>query len=680
MTKTVIFAFCFAAAATAAADEARPAPKRMKVYELDEKNAPEHLKATIEALRAQVRQRKLRFHVGVTKVSHLDLSAITGFVPPEDFSTSAPAQNRRAEAQKKRITKIDALPRVIRPMSTPVPAKKMRVGKVLLDAKKLKLRSKASPKETELPSMGAPDAAPKSQGGSGSTKEPPSMGENAPREFGCNPTASSFNLERLLPKVRNQGNCGACWAFSAMAAFEASQQIVNGADWDFSEQQALDCAADDAGEDAGDCSGGRYTRVFQWLEAQGSGLEASFPYQKRQNRCTARTPKPHKIAYWGWVNPAKVTPDVKEIKEAVCRYGVVTTGLIASPLFQHYTAGVFDERASGSVPSHALNIVGWDDKRGAWRIRNSWGPYWGEDGYAWVAYDSNLIGSYATWLVAAKSDNGAVGDGFEFWSRYLEVGNKTDEPVEVKMRYLVYHGDEGWRWYPGKSGPQTLVYKIRPGQTAVLSDEYGGPIRTRAVTVSASSSNGAVWNQHEEDAINTVPEGAYVSQKPQSFSLAFLPGGRMQKGSEARKDSHEPISPAREDPPKDDGASADTPKKPEHQGCALVIDRIAYRIIGSTKWDRWGGAEPDVQALVREGDRPLIQTPVAKNSMAHTFPFKTPVGVSPKEVLLVRLEDVDALGVQLISEHRFTVPSNPDEVLRDTGGNASVELGFRCEK
>ena len=68
-------------------------------------------------------------------------------------------------------------------------------------------------------------------------------------------------------------------------------------------------------------------------------------------------------------------------------------------LFQAYTTGVFNENASSNV-NHMVTLVGWDDDLQAWLIKNSWGEYWGENGYMWINYFSNKIGYGAAWVQA----------------------------------------------------------------------------------------------------------------------------------------------------------------------------------------------------------------------------------------------------------------------------------------
>jgi len=95
-------------------------------------------------------------------------------------------------------------------------------------------------------------------------------------------------------------------------------------------------------------------------------------------------------------------PTVDEVKEAICAHGAVAASVRATPAFHHYTGGVFNEHDPGPT-NHAILLVGWDDSKGAWLLKNSWTTNWGENGYMWIAYDSNSVGHAAAWVHAARS-------------------------------------------------------------------------------------------------------------------------------------------------------------------------------------------------------------------------------------------------------------------------------------
>jgi cathepsin L len=66
--------------------------------------------------------------------------------------------------------------------------------------------------------------------------------------------------------------------------------------------------------------------------------------------------------------------------------------------FQCYTGGVFNSSNQGNV-NHFVTLCGWDDTRGAWRLKNTWGTGWGESGYMWIAYGCHDVGWAANYLV-----------------------------------------------------------------------------------------------------------------------------------------------------------------------------------------------------------------------------------------------------------------------------------------
>ncbi|MDY7008249.1 MAG: C1 family peptidase, partial [Cyanobacteriota bacterium] len=79
----------------------------------------------------------------------------------------------------------------------------------------------------------------------------------------------------------------------------------------------------------------------------------------------------------------------------------VVSAVYMTDVFHAYKGGVYNENAYGT-PNHAVTIIGWDDRKRAWLVKNSWGTDWGEDGYIWIAYNTNRIGYGAAWVDARK--------------------------------------------------------------------------------------------------------------------------------------------------------------------------------------------------------------------------------------------------------------------------------------
>src|SRR5262249_28336402 len=99
-------------------------------------------------------------------------------------------------------------------------------------------------------------------------------------------------------------------------------------------------------------------------------------------------------------------PTVEQLKKALLEHGPVTASVYATPAFKKYKGGLFAEhfrpREGDRATTHVVLIVGWDDRRGrgAWKVQNSFGPKWGENGFMWIEYGSNNVGHHAAWLRA----------------------------------------------------------------------------------------------------------------------------------------------------------------------------------------------------------------------------------------------------------------------------------------
>ncbi|MBP9102303.1 MAG: hypothetical protein KBF82_00460 [Chitinophagaceae bacterium] len=223
---------------------------------------------------------------------------------------------------------------------------------------------------------------------------------------GCTAGASKYDArtQGYVTPVKDQ-QCGNCWAYSAVGAFEASYKKANGSVIDASEQHAENCVD-------GDCAGGLAYKVFEWMVDNNKNLErdAVIPDAGVNQSCPAGTPTTNYYASdWGVVSSTgditKIA-SVADIKQALCLYGPVAASVTVSGLFQNYTNGVyfgFESDYANPSSNHAILIVGWDDLKGAWLIKNSWGDDWGENGFMWIKYNSNNIGRRAAWVLAKKA-------------------------------------------------------------------------------------------------------------------------------------------------------------------------------------------------------------------------------------------------------------------------------------
>ena len=233
----------------------------------------------------------------------------------------------------------------------------------------------------------------------------------------CAAGAAQFDWgdQNGVTPVKDQGACGSCWAFGTHGAFEGSYAVLNKTLINSSEQDTLDCSG------AGSCSGGWW--AFQYLIDTGSAKESDYPYVAVQGSCRSNVSRPYKAVAWGYVDSTVEIPSVAALKQALCEYGPIAIGVNATSAFQAYTSGVFNEKSPGDI-NHAITLVGWDDAKKAWRIKNSWGTGWGESGFMWIAYDSNKVGYGAAWGQSEVAPACEDGPSFLAYDEFYFIDNK----------------------------------------------------------------------------------------------------------------------------------------------------------------------------------------------------------------------------------------------------------------
>lgn len=239
--------------------------------------------------------------------------------------------------------------------------------------------------------------------------------ESSLEKFG-NASAFSFDLRRVggVTKAKEQGTCGSCWAFAAISAIESSNLLINGDNLDLSEQQILNCVRIPSNKDWGGCNGGHPSKVYQWMIENEYELNQEYQqiYQGNQSNCILQNGKNIQIANYGWLdrwdrNKNHIQPTKNQIKEAITKHGALTAGIFVDENKLKnggYSNGMFDDENIGNSTNHAISVVGWDDNKGAWLIKNSWGSEWADNGFGWVKYGKQNL-KYFLWVDVAKTDN-----------------------------------------------------------------------------------------------------------------------------------------------------------------------------------------------------------------------------------------------------------------------------------
>ena len=176
--------------------------------------------------------------------------------------------------------------------------------------------------------------------------------------------------------IKNQGNCGSCWAFSTISALETMIHYYMGIQEELSEQQLIDCSEENYG-----CEGGWMHTALEYIKEQKGVVPSSiYPYISKQQKCQDVSEK--KIKESSWFHPYFVVPNSPESLKTALSLNSICVAVYADFDFVFYQEGIFDPiDDSNHALNHAVVMIGYDKKNQLWRIRNSWGKTWGEDGY-----------------------------------------------------------------------------------------------------------------------------------------------------------------------------------------------------------------------------------------------------------------------------------------------------------
>jgi len=148
--------------------------------------------------------------------------------------------------------------------------------------------------------------------------------------------------------------------------------------------------------------------ALTWAVGSPEARETEYPksspgYKGIKRQCDISVAGTYRLLAAAWVDPSGNVPQPEVIKKALCEYGPISAGIYATPTLQSYggpDTEVFSEVVNSADSNHAILIIGWDNNKQAWLIKNSWGERWGFAGYAWVKFGSNNVGRFPVWAKA----------------------------------------------------------------------------------------------------------------------------------------------------------------------------------------------------------------------------------------------------------------------------------------
>ena len=416
--------------------------------------------------------------------------------------------------------------------------------------------------------------------------ERPAASDAAPRIDAGRVLPASFdwrnNGGNWLTPIRDQGNCGSCWAFATIGAVEAAFNISAAdttLDLDLSEQYLVsDCSG------AGSCCGGWYDTALEYVRTAGVPDEACLPYvdgtacscngktcgsecayrgvgQCSEKTCSQRcgdwSTRLEQITNWGWV-PA----DRTSIKQHLIDFGPLAAALNMDGSF---TGDVY--RCAPDFPvNHGVVIVGYDDAGSYWIVRNSWGTGFEASGYFKVGYGECSIEDYVDYAEVQSTANpgrvsglaAAAGNGQVALTWRKPASSGTSPITDYVVQYRAV-GAATWRTF--NDGASPALYATVTGLTNGTPYEF---------KVAAKS---AVGRGSYSAAVSATPQPTGTVKPGKPRSLTATPGSQQ---------------------------VALAWVQPASQGSSPVTDYVVqYRAVGAATWGTFNdGVSPALYATV----------------------------------------------------------------------------------
>merc|ERR1712061_819625 len=201
------------------------------------------------------------------------------------------------------------------------------------------------------------------------------------------PASMDWSTKGAVTPIKNQGQCGSCWAFSSTGGTEGSWEIATGSLVSLSEQQLVDCSKQNSG-----CNGGLMDYAFSFYLTTSIASESSYPYTARDGSCkssyTAAIPQGGVTGY------KDVSSSSSALMSAINQQPISVAVQADQSAFQRYSGGIVTS-GCGTNLDHGVLAVGLDTGGGYYLVKNSWGSSWGDNGYLKISTSGNVCGIHS---------------------------------------------------------------------------------------------------------------------------------------------------------------------------------------------------------------------------------------------------------------------------------------------
>jgi C1A family cysteine protease len=194
------------------------------------------------------------------------------------------------------------------------------------------------------------------------------------------PASIDWRNKGAVTSVKDQGQCGSCWTFSATGAVEGAWAISKGQLIDLSEEQLVECATGKSYGSHG-CNGGQMEGAFKYVIEHGQCSDSSYPYTSgtgQSGSCKSCS----SVAHMSSCSDVKPNDQIS-LKAALAQQPVAVAISADTKLFQSYSSGVITSSSCYTSLDHGVLAVGYGTENGVeyYLVKNSWGPSWGDNGY-----------------------------------------------------------------------------------------------------------------------------------------------------------------------------------------------------------------------------------------------------------------------------------------------------------